>query len=208
MKEVNGIPRHKSWTEIRDERGGKSNMCKKANIGKLLDAYWDTGAKVAERKQALDALLKGLLAYNAEKAVKENKELFKATLKIQGYVDQELTLLNATKDVGLAVGLDVVKGLKFCQSLATTPDSNIYGKLYDGAGRGLGKTLPSAGTLAPLREYWVQVHSSVPTRQEVDNEKDKGAQDNLIKDGTAKYKTGLVELVTKAKDLGLTIKLH
>lgn len=204
------IPSHNQWKTARDGAGGKSGLCGKVNVGKLLDAFAAAGAVMAKRTAALEKLQAGFVAYTADAKVKAIPDLHKTAMSIFEVVKKELLAGKQAKDVGLAIGLKVGDGLKriaAIKALIAKDDIDeaglTYEKFWDGIGRGVGQQLPNGA----LRDGWNAVHSAQPDRGKIGNAKDTATKKQLVEDAIADYQVALDDLLKDAKAAGLDVKL-
>ena len=89
----------------RDKAGGKSGLCKKVNVGKLLDEFEKAGGDLKKRAAALEGLKNGLINYTADPAVKKLNDLHNTAMSLLKVVNSEMLAAKQSKDVGLAIGL-------------------------------------------------------------------------------------------------------
>lgn len=204
------VPSHNQWKTARDAAGGKSGLCGKVNVGKLLDAFAAAGANLTKRTAALEKLQAGFVAYTADAKVKAIPDLHKTAMSIFEVVKKELLAGKQAKDIGLAIGLKVTDGLKriaLIKQLIAKNDIDeagmTYERFWDGIGRGVGQQLPDG----PLRNGWNTVHAAQPDRGKIGNAKVAAAKQKLIEDAIDDYSAALNKLLDDAKNAGLDVKL-
>lgn len=205
------IPTRTQWATARNAAGGKAGMSKKAEVGKLLDAFHKAPQTNAGQLAALKTLREGMTLYTADPAVKKVNDLHNTAMSIFNLIKKEELAMKTNKDIGLQIGLLVTDGYKRLQKVEMLLNSKKvkeagldYEKFYDGIGRGVGQKL-ATGT---LRDDWLAAHAKLPTREDIS--KCKGDFHKIrehLRVGIPGYRKALEKLLKDAQKSGMDVKL-
>jgi hypothetical protein len=177
-----GMPTRKQWQELKKTYGVPAGAVSGVDVGKALDAYWNSGAKNAVQQGASAATLEVILAKYISKLDKKKVKNYTAFQKIflDDYVGEAHTLAadakryNANKDVYKA---ELVKFFTAAQQLKVGKTTkNDLEKFKSGPLRGVSALGKNAAGVDPTKiDEWlgtvndgIQNLKSDVSRQELD----------------------------------------
>ncbi len=178
-----GIPTRKQWQELKKKHSISAGAVSGVEVGKAIDAYWNSGAKNAVQQGVSVGALEVVLAKYISKLDKKKVKDYPAFQKIflDDYVGEAHKLkadavrYNATKDVYKA---ELVKFFTAAQQLKVGKTTkNDLEKFKSGPLRGLSALGKNAAGVDPTKiDEWlgtvndaIQKLKSEATRQELDD---------------------------------------